>query len=217
MSSAILHFCAAHPFLLLFLTITTPILLMVLLAKRFPKKSKWLLLLPILGMIGFIYGSDWNGSYVFKNGIKGTGVVISVEPTSVVINEVQEFQYNCLIKTKEGKTLNAYFVNNDYIFYPQSSMWMPPAIGEEFTIKYIEGDEDNFIILTNDQTSNYSNKINCTELLSKIATAQATYNFDPSDPKKASAFRSLLNQFLQGPCDENVKTAYRLLLEQMND
>lgn len=217
MISSILHFCAAHPFLLLFLMITIPVLLVVLLVKRSPKRSIWLLLLPVIGVIGFIKGSDWNTSYVFKNGVNGTGVVISIEPTSVIVNHVPEYQYNCLIKTKEGKTLKAEFVNNNDIFYPQSDRWMLPAIGEEFSVKYIVGDEDNFIILTNDQTSDYSNKVNCTELLEKIVSVQAAYNFDPSDKEKAKAFRSILNQFLKGPCDENIKTAYRLVLEQMKD
>ena len=215
MISSILHFCAQHPFLLLPCSIFAMLLIFYLGRKKFPIASKLAIVLPIWGVINLIYGGEWNAEYVYNHGLKGTGVVISIEPTNNRINDVEVVNYHCLIKTKDGTTIKAYFENSGTVFYPQNSLELLPQIGEQFSVKYMANNAENFIILTNDSKSGFSNKMECTQLLQEIASAQAAYNFDPSDKEKAKAFRSMLNQFLKGPCDENIKTAYRLVLEQM--
>lgn len=191
------------------------LLILYLGKRRYPKASKLALLLPVWGIINLVYGAGWNAEYVYKHGVRGEGVIIRVEPTNSWINEVQVFNYHCLIKTKSGKTIETYFENSGDAFYPATDLWMPPQIGEPFSIKYVDGDEDNFIILTNDQASAYSNKINCTQLLQEITSAQAAYNFDKKNAANKRAFKQLIEKFLKEPCDTNLQRAYRMQLEEL--
>ncbi len=191
------------------------LLILYLGRKRFPKASKLALLLPVWGVINLIYGGDWNAEYVYNHGVKGTGVIVRVENTNSYINHVQVVNYHCLIKTKEGKTVKTYFENSGDAFYPANELEMPPQIGESFSVKYIEGDEENFIILTNDKKNGFSNKINCTKLLQEMVSAQATYNFDKTNSSNKRAFKQLVEKFLKEPCDTNLQRVYRMQLEEL--
>lgn len=215
MTSNFLHFCAQHPFLLLPCSIFAMLLILYLGRKRFPKASKLALLLPVWGVINLIYASDWNAQYVYNHGTKGTGVIVRVENTNNYINHVQVVNYHCLIKTKEGKTVKSYFENSGAAFYPANELEIPPQIGESFSVKYIPGDEENFIILTNDKNSGYSNKMNCTKLLQEMVSAQAAYNFDKSDDGNKRAYKRLVEKFLKEPCDTNLQRVYRMQLEEL--
>lgn len=215
MTSGFLHFCALHPFLLLPCSIFAMLLILYLGKKRYPKASKLALLLPVWGVINLIYGGDWNAEYVYNHGVKGTGVIVRIENTNNYVNHVQVVNYHCLIKTKEGKTVKSYFENSGDAFYPANELEIPPQIGESFSVKYIEGDEENFIILTNDVKSGFSNKINCTKVLQEMVSAQAEYNFDKTNSGNKHKFKRLVEKFLQAPCDTNLQRVYRMQLEEL--
>jgi hypothetical protein len=214
--SALLQFCTLHPFLLMLLLVASMLLIFYKTAKKsYILWTNFAWLLPLFGIANFIYGSDWNSSYVYKHGEKGTGIVIRIAPTNTWVNRVREVEYLCLIKTKDKQTLDAVFVNNDHLFYPKPKLWMPPQVGEQFDIKYIPGNESNFIILTRDPQSPYANKITCMEIMQQIASAQAAYNFDKTNTVSKKAYVRLLRRYIAAPCDENVKKAYTLLLERI--
>lgn len=215
MTSNFLHFCSLHPFLILPGSIIAMLLIYHFGRKRYPKASNLVLLLPVFGVINLIYGGDWNKEYVYNHGVKGTGVIVRIENTNNYVNRVQVVNYHCLIKTNENKTVKAYFENSGDAFYPANELELAPQIGESFSIKYIPGDEDNFIILTNDIKSNFSNKINCTQLLEELVSAQAAYNFDKTDAGNKRAFKRSVEKFLQTPCDTNLQNVYRIQLEAL--
>lgn len=215
MTSSILHFGSLHPFLILPCSIIAMLLIYRLGKKRYPKASNFALLLPVLGIINLIYAGDWNRDYVYKHGVKGTGVIVRVENTNNYVNRVRVVNYHCLIKTKENKTIKTYFENSGDAFYPSNEMELAPQVGESFSVKYIPGDEDNFIILTNDVKSNFSNKVNCSKLLEELVSAQAAYNFDKVDKSNKSAYKQLVVKFLQTPCDTNLQRVYRMQLDEL--
>jgi len=215
MVSAILYFCSHYALVLLFIaSFVVPFLWIFFLRKR--KKAGFLLLiLPLLAVINLIYGTNWNNSYVYNNGVKSTGVVLRIAPTNRWVNHVQQVEYQCLIRTKEGKTIPAVFLNDGNAFFPQQEIWMPPMIGEQFSLKYIPGDETNFIILTNEPGSGYASKFTCTEKLMQISPAKAAYEFDPADPAKKKAYQKVLKEYLQTPCDTNLQKVYREELKKL--
>lgn len=215
MVSAFLYFCSQHGILLMFLLVFLTPVLWVFLRIRFPKGVMLSLLLPVFGIVNLIFGSDWNANYVNKHGVKGTGVVIRIVPTNRWTNNVQEVEYECLIRTKEGKTIPAVFLNDGNAFFPQQEIWMPPMIGEQFSLKYIPGDETNFIILTNEPGSGYASKFTCTEKLMQISPAKAAYEFDPADPAKKKAYQKVLKEYLRAPCDTNLQKVYREELKKL--
>jgi hypothetical protein len=216
MTSSFLRFGALHPFLILPCSIFLMLLILYFGRKRFPKASLLALLLPVWGVINLIYGGHWNAEYVYNHGVKGTGVIVRVENTNNYINHVQVINYHCLIKTKEGKSIKTYFENSGDAFYPANELEIPPQIGESFSVKYIVGNEENFIILTNDRKNGFSNKINCTKLLQEMVSAQATYNFDKANVDNKRAFKQLVEKFLKEPCDTNLQRVYRMQLEELN-
>ena len=93
---------------------------------------------------------------------------------------------------------------------------MQPGVCEAFDVKYMPGNESNFIILTNDRESAYSNKLGCTQLLQEISAARVKYDFDTKNRKNAQVYRKLLKEYLAAPCDTNVQRAYKMLLEDMD-
>jgi hypothetical protein len=191
------------------------LLVLYLCRKRYPRASILALLLPVWGVINLIYAGDWNAEYVYNHGVKGKGVIVRVEATNNYINHIQVVNYHCLIKTKKRKTVKTYFENSGDAFYPANELEMPPQIGESFSVKYIEGDEENFIILTNDSKNGFSNKINCTKLLQEMVSAQATYNFDKTNTSNKRAFKQLVEKFLKEPCDTNLQRVYHMQMEEL--
>jgi hypothetical protein len=169
----------------------------------------------LFAILNLIYGGEWNNDYVAKHGIKSTGVVLRIVPTNRWVNHVQQISYECLIRTKNGKTTEVQFVNDGNIFYPEQELWIPPAIGETFPVKYIQNDPQNFIILTNEPGNRYSSKFSCTEILMKIAPAKTAYEFDRNDPTRKKTYRNVLEQYLQAPCDTNLQKIYREELKKL--
>jgi len=215
MASAILYFCSHYALLLLFLAcFLTPLIWAFFLRKR-KKRGFFLLLFPLFAVLNLIYGTEWNNDYVAKHGVKSTGVVLRIVPTNRWVNHVQQVSYECLIRTKNGKTTEVQFVNNGNIFYPEQELWIPPTIGETFPVKYIPNDPQNFIILTNEPGSQYSSKFSCTEILMKIAPAKTAYEFDRNDPARKKTYRNILEQYLQTPCDTNLQKMYREELRKL--
>lgn len=212
MTSSILHFLSNHGFMVLPLTILLTVFSFLLLRKKFPKGIFVVFLFPVFGIVNLINGGEWNASYVYKNGVKGEAVIVSIVPTNNYINHVQVVEYNCLIKLSNGKQVKAMFENNGSVFYPQNSSFLVPVVGKVFTVKYMEGDEANFIIPTDVSNPEY----NCLELMQKISEAQAAFQLDKTNAKNKSIYKSRVQEFMKAPCDTNLKRAFQLQLNQMN-
>ena len=215
LQSKFLHFLSHNPFLVLFGSIFGGIALVIFFA--FIKKgiAVFFLLFPVFGIVSFICGSDWNDSFVNENGMKGTAVVTQFAPTGTIINDVEEIKYSTLIKTTSGATVESAFYNNNHTFYPKPNLFIPPSVGEIFTVKYIPGDEHNFIICTADSTSPFANQLDCVEALKHLATAQAKYSLDSTNVLFKKEYEKALGDLLNAPCDTNLNMTYREQLQEL--
>lgn len=215
--SHVLYFLSAHGFMIVPLAIVLMLIVLAIWRKKYPVASRFLAVsLVAFAIVNLIWGGTWNASYVHKHGVRGEAVVTKIVPTNNYINDVQVMEYRCLLRTQSGKVFSVSFENSGDIFYPQTDLWMPPAIGESFTVRYMEGHEANFIIPTDDKKSSYSNKVQCIELMQEIASAKAAYEFDRKNTENRKSYKTLLQQFIQQDCDTNLQKVYRMELEKLN-
>lgn len=180
--------------------------------KKFPRAIPILFLLPLFGVVCLIYAKDWHASHVFKNGLTGEGVILESVPTNNYVNHVQVIQFNCLLKLADGRQMRTSIENSSDIFYPNKNPLMSFGVGKKFPIRYMAGDESNFIIPTD--VSNPEE--NCNQLLLKVSSAQAAYNLDKSNTQNKNEFKEAIKYYLTQPCDTNMQTAFSLLLQQMD-
>lgn len=214
--SKFFHFISLHSFPVLFISIFVGIILFVISVIKKRRIALLFILFPPLGIVSFIWGSDWNDRFVDEHGVKGTAVVTQVAPTGVTVNDVQEVKYTTLIKTATG-TVESAFYNNGHTFYPKTDDFTPPPIGQVFTVKYIPDDESNFIICTADSTSAFSNQLDCTEVLTRLAAAQAKYRLDSLNVGFRQGYAKALRELLNAPCDTGLNGIYREKLRELGD
>lgn len=214
--SHILYFLSAHGFLLVPLAVVLMLIVMAVGRKKYPSGSKLLgISILIFAILNLIWGGGWNASYVHKHGVRGEAVVTKIVPTDTYINEERVVEYHCLLRTQSGKVVNVLFENSADIFYPKTDLWMPPTVGESFTVRYIAGHEVNFIIPTDDAKSSYAGKLRCKELLEDIASAKAAFEFDKKNTSNKKTYVRLLETYISQDCDTNLTKAYSLELEQL--
>ena len=185
---------------------------MMFLRKKFPRAIALLFLLPVFGVVCLIFAGDWHAKHVFNNGLKGEGVILESVPTNNYVNHVQVIQYNCLLKLSDGRQVRTSIENNSDIFYPNKNPIMSFEVGKKFPIRYMEGDESNFIIPT-DQSNPEEN---CNQVLLKVSAAQAAYNLDKSNEQNKNELKKTIDYYLTQPCDTNMQTAFRLLRQQLD-
>lgn len=216
--SHLLYFLSQHGFMIVPLAVVLMLIVLAIWRKKYPVATGlFAVSLIAFSIINLIWGGSWNASYVHKHGVRGEAVITKIVPTNTYINEERVVEYHCLLRTKSGKVFSVYFENNGDIFFPHIDLWMPPTIGESFTVRYMEGHEENFIIPTDDKKSSYSSKLQCTQLIEEIASAKAAYEFDPKNSANRKLYKSLLQQFIHHDCDPNLKKMYRMELEKLNE
>lgn len=214
--SHILYFLSAHGFLLVPLAVVLMLIVMAVGRKKYPSGSKLLgISILVFAILNLIWGGSWNAAYVHKHGVRGEAVVTKIVPTNNYINEERVVEYHCLLRTRSGKVVKVLFENSADIFYPKTDLWMPPTVGESFTVRYIAGHEVNFIIPTDDAESSYAEKLRCTELLEDIASAKAAFEFDKKNTSNKKTYVRLLETYISQDCDTNLTKAYSLELEQL--
>lgn len=214
--SHLLYFLSAHGFLLVPIAVILMLIVMAVGRKKYPSGSKLLgISLLVFAILNLIWGGGWNASYVHKHGVRGEAVVTNIVPTDTYINEERVVEYHCLLRTQSGKIVNVFFENSADIFYPKTDLWMPPTIGESFTVRYMAGHEMNFIIPTDDTESSYAGKLRCTKLMEEIASAKAKYEFDRKNTSGKKAYIRLLEDYISQDCDTNLTKAYMLELGQL--
>jgi hypothetical protein len=217
MISKLLHFFSFHSHLILVLFLMGGIMSASFLIpkNRMGLKFLFAFFLPVIGVGNFIYGRDINANYVDSHGVTSQAVVTEINATNTTVNHVRELEYKTLIKTNDNNTVESYFNNNKDVFYPKTDIWSPPSIGETFAVKYMPNDPENFIILTQDTNSNYSNKLICTEIQVRLSAAKAKYSLDNKNSEFKTAYKTVIQEILKAKCDTSIKYIYKLELNKL--
>lgn len=213
MQAHLLSFLSNYSLFILPISVLITVFGVMFLRKKFPRAIFLLFLLPLFGVVCLIFAGDWHAAHVFKNGLKGEAVILESVPTNNYVNHVQVIQYNCLLKLSDGRQVRARIENSSDIFYPNKNPLMSFGVGKKFPIRYIAGDESNFIIPTDVSNS----EENCNQMLLKVSSAQAAYNLDKNNTQNKKEFKKAIEYYLTQPCDTNMQTAFRLLLQQLDN
>jgi hypothetical protein len=217
LQSKILHFLSLHTFLILFLFVFGGIFATIFFVVKRKAIALLFFFFPILGFVNMFLGSAWNDNYVGRHGVKGTAVITQIAPTGVMINHTREMKYSTLVKTSQGTTVESAFTNNGQTFYPPTSLFLPPAIGEIFTVKYIPGDETNFVICTDDSSSAYANQLDCIGILKRVESTGAKYHLDSTNAAFRQEYKAAITDLLNAPCDSNLKMTYTIEQQQLGN
>lgn len=96
--------------------------------------------------------------------------------------------YLIMLKKEDGSIIETSFTpNNKNVGYPQD--------GQEFTVKYLPGHPQAFIILTNDD-SPYASTGECAYLGRKLNDARIKYEFDPANMENRLEYADLIEKYM---------------------
>ena len=154
-------------------------------------------------MFVFFFGSNFTNRQIYKYGETGEGVIIERNATGDLYNEEPILQYEVLIKTKTGESLETSFKSHDFNMYPEpEGGFNYPSNGVAFNVRYLTGNPEAFVILTNDD-SMYAQQMICAEKLKVLNKAKSKHDFEPANPKYRDEYSEAIDSYLKSECVEN--------------
>ncbi|WDU49495.1 hypothetical protein KNO34_00535 [Taylorella equigenitalis] len=79
-------------------------------------------------------------------GIKSVGIVKSMKPTCLYINENPVLKFIVEYNTQQGNTVISYFRADDKFYFPKETNFVYPSVGSKFKLKYFQYIPCYFII-----------------------------------------------------------------------
>ncbi|WP_028775439.1 hypothetical protein [Shimazuella kribbensis] len=197
--SNVIHFFVAHRIILLFVLIIGSLIIGSILPNKDSELGMSSILVPtiiiLLSVVNVIWGTDFNNAFLNAYGITGNGVITKSELT---ISD--DTRYYVLMRTQKNETIQTTFTDMNFNIHPKpEDGYLYPYKGEKFTIKYIPGAEDNFIILANDH-SPYSKRLACSGYQEKIDNAKTEHDFESSNATFTKNYADALRTYITNQC-----------------
>ncbi len=196
--SSVLGFLVRHRFALLPVLIGAGLILgMIRVAgsgeggKKRLRIAPWLLI-P-LGLVNVLCGPHLNGAMLHDHGIDAAAVITSSEETGVEYNDQRVQRHHVAMRPPGGEAIEGAFDDMDFNVYPSGNSVSYPMQGEPFTVRFLPGAPDNFVIVADDR-SPYARRVTCDEPLEKLGDAARKLDFEPG----SAAFRAAYDRALQG-------------------
>ena len=143
--SVLLWFISQHPLLTFFAAMVLAGL--VSWWRRFPGYA--IVVFP-LAMLNMFFGHFLNATFLNLVGERSEAVIVKAERTSSTLNEQYIWRYEAVLRTVEGRDVEAVFHTNTASLWPLENAIRIPARDQPFVIKYTPGFPRNFVILTNE-------------------------------------------------------------------
>lgn len=160
------------------------------------------LLIPvgvIAGVVNLIFGMGLSAVLIDHLGVEGQAKITDTFATSTTYNERRVMGHHVLIRTADGSVVEARFDDDDFNIYPPRNSVIYPQDGDEFSARYIQHFPKDFIIVTNDD-SPWAVGLRCNASRSRIAKANAKYEFAKTSPAYRQAYIDAIHAALSGPC-----------------
>lgn len=186
---------------LIFSFIVSPAFFIYGIFKKKPIYNFLALVLIGLAMLNMFLGSRVTNSIIDKNGVLGTAIITDMAGTGDYYNYEESIQYNVLIKTKEGKTMETSFDSADHNVYPTPAegKFSYPDQGVEFSVKYLPDAPEHFIILLNEDSA-FAKELGCEELLKQLNSAEQKMNFDQTNQEFKADYERLQKAYNEKEC-----------------
>ncbi len=167
------------------------------------KLSRIATLLLLISILILIFGTEFTNKLIYDHGQIGQGLVVDVYETGDMYNEEPVVQYDALIKTRSGETVETSFKNTDFNLYPPPERnYSYPSRGVPFTVKHIADNPKTFVIVTDDDSAYASGK-SCAEKLNKLSSAKSQYDFAPNNPTYKENYQKAIELYLDNGCTDN--------------
>jgi hypothetical protein len=147
------------------------------------RRTAILLLVPIIlgyAFLNLIFGSSWVVALIYHYGSQAQATVTGLFPTNDVYNDQNVVGFHVLIRPADGPVAETTFRSDDFNVYPPRNRTRYPATGDIFTVRYLPGHPDEFVIVRND-ASPWSNRLRCEDLAVKAAQADRQTTFAPEN------------------------------------
>ncbi|MFT4066192.1 hypothetical protein [Paraburkholderia sp.] len=132
-------------------------------------------------LVNVIIGPDWVVALIYHFGSQAQATVTGTFPTNDVYNNQNVVGYHILIRPSGGAVIEATFRSDDFNVYPSRNATRYPDRGDVFTVRYLRGYPEDFVIVRNDG-SPWSNRLRCEDLAIKADRADQEASFAPENP-----------------------------------
>jgi hypothetical protein len=145
------------------------------------RRSAILLLVPVVfgyAILNVIIGPDWVAALIYRYGRQAQATVTGTFPTNDIYNNQNVVGFHVLIRPADGPIVETTFRSDDFNVYPPRNRTRYPDIGDVFTVRYLPGHPDDFVILRDDG-SPWSNRLRCEDLAVAAGQADQKASFAP--------------------------------------
>jgi hypothetical protein len=161
-----------------------------------------LLLIPVIVGYAFLnlaFGVDWSVALIHRFGNQASATATGRFPTEDVYNNQDVFGYHVLIRAADGNVFETAFRTDDFNVYPQRNATRYPSVGDVFTVRYLPGHPDDFVIVRDD-ASPWSNRLRCEALAVTVGQADQKTNFAPENQRFQQGSRDARAAFQSAGC-----------------
>lgn len=180
------------------------------------KNLTYVIIAFILAILNVFTGQFANAFFLNCFGERGSAVITLSKETNSTLNDQYIWDYDVVMKTKEGKDVVTEFSTTTASLYPiRNSILIPPE-RERFVVKYIPGFEKNIVIMTDE--SPYGRKRKIHENLEPVQKTRNQYETSPSNNDFRKAYAEALQNFIKNPdnaTDTLNLVEFRIILNQL--
>jgi hypothetical protein len=140
-------------------------------------------LVPIVfgaAILNLVMGADWADGLIYRHGIPAQATVTGSFPTNTIYNNHDVVGFHVLIRPADGSVMETSFRTDDFNVYPPRNRTRYPDTGDVFTVRYLPGHPDAFVIIRNDD-SPWATRLRCEDLAAKADQADQKVNFAPGN------------------------------------
>lgn len=152
-----------------------------------------------IGVFNLAYGYDVATMLIYHYGATGTAVVTGSYQTNVVYNNHDVQGFNILIRTENGKVIEAHFETDDFNVYPPRNSTTYPDVGDVFTVRYLPRAPQTFVIVADDD-SPWVQGLRCHDLNQAVSDASEKTDFAPDNASYRAAYAQAVAAAQQAGC-----------------
>ena len=152
-----------------------------------------------LSVLNILGGSFVRTALIYKLGETGQATVTGSYGTSTQYNSHNVVGYNVLLKTAAGQLVETSFEDDDFNVYPAHNSTTYPDVNDRFTVRYLPGHPNDFIIISNDDSA-WASSLRCEEHLDALHEARRKYDFDTTNTTNRQHYVDAIHVVIDNKC-----------------
>lgn len=128
-----------------------------------------------------ILGPGWLVPLIYRYGVQAQATITGTFPTNDIYNNQNVIGFHVLIRSASDPVTETKFRTDDFNVYPPRNDTRYPDVGDVFTVRYLTGHPDDFVIVRDDG-SPWARRLRCEDLAAKADQADQKTSFAPENP-----------------------------------